>query len=125
MKKTLLSLAATLIAVTAFAYTAQAGFKIVLPVFLGNGYFQGAYGSVRNSADNAQYLFCWDFGGSGQCGARDAQGVTRSCSTTNPVHLSTIRGMDDTSFIRVYHDATGACTRIQSLTYSATEPKLP
>lgn len=125
MNKILIALLLSLTLLVAFVSAAQAGFQGVYPVVLGTNVFQGSFGSARNSADNVQYLYCWDFGASGQCGARDVQGQFRSCSTNDPVHISTIRGMDDTSYIRVYFDTSGVCTRIQSLTYSATEPKLP
>jgi hypothetical protein len=103
--------------------TAFAGWKVNYPVWISHYHFQGSFGSVRNSVDNIQYIYCQDRGTDAVCSARDSNYNTVGCSTNNLILLDVIRGMDDSSFIKVYYKG-GTCSRIEAFNTSAAGPKL-
>lgn len=113
-----------------FAGSAFSGVKESRPIVGGvypSGviWFAGAIGSVRNSADDFQNIGCRDNGTFAQCWASDSEGKSVSCVTTDATHLSVVRGMDDSSYIRVSIDRAGNCSTISSNTESRWEPKEP
>jgi hypothetical protein len=51
--------------------------------------------------------------------------VTRSCSTTDPNHLATIRSLSSDSYLIFFWNTSGVCTSVQVQTSSTNEPKAP
>jgi hypothetical protein len=123
MMKTLTS-ASVAVAALLLTTSAFGGAKSSCPVRLGADFFTGCFGSVRNSADNIQFLYCADFGNHALCYARDDDGAVGACTTNNPTHLNVIRGMDDSSYIHLTFNAAGQCTSVRSYNYSVAEPKV-
>ena len=121
MKK--LSVSIIALAIIAFSNGAFAGFKLDVPVSVTANTFSGAWGSARDGA-GGQYIGCRDDGGSAFCLARDAAGTTRSCTTNDPVHLSIIRGLTDTSRL-IVNFGGGMCTRVTGINASYYYPKEP
>jgi hypothetical protein len=106
------------------ATSAQAGIKVSYPVVIAGDYFQGAIGTARNSADSNQYLLCQDHGSYANCKARNTSGTIKSCTTTNANHLNTIRGIGDSSAVRVYFNSSANCTKVVVYQGSYFEPKV-
>lgn len=123
MKKKALYLLAITFMSTSMVTTAVAGAKFNLPVFIGSSFFQGSIGSTRNSPDTLQTIGCSDFGTFAFCSATNASGTFRSCSTSSAAHLATIRGIGDSSFIRV-DQSGGSCTGIRVEHNSTYAPKV-
>jgi hypothetical protein len=123
MMKTLTS-ASVAVAALLLTTSAFGGAKSSCPVRLGADNFTGCFGSVRNSADNMQFMFCADHGSYALCYARDHDGAVGACNTNNPTHLKVIRGMDDSSYIHLTYNPAGQCTSVKSYNYSVAEPKV-
>lgn len=90
---------------------AVAGYKITVPVYVTDSSFGGAKGTARNSADTLQYIGCRDNGSNVFCVARDAAGVTKSCTATGATNIAVFRGSTDHSRLDVRFSA-GECTSI-------------
>jgi hypothetical protein len=122
MKKLILLVSIT--AALSFTTNAISGSKISKTVNINSQYFSGSFGSVRNSSNTGEYLRCADFGSSATCIARNTANVNKVCSTSNQEHLDVIRGMDDSSYVRVFYNSSGQCTGVSSYTASYFEPKV-
>lgn len=105
--------------------TAFAGLKGTYNVVTTASSFSGSLGSARNSADAIQYIGCRDQQTVAYCYARDAVGVSKSCTTTNPTHLAMIRGWTDSTYVRINFNTAGTCTNILQSAFSQLEPKKP
>jgi hypothetical protein len=105
--------------------TAFAGLKGTYNVFTTASSFGGSLGSARNSADAVQYIGCRDQQTVAYCYGRDAAGVTKSCTTSNPTHLAMIRGWTDSVYVRINFNTAGTCTNILQSVFSQLEPKQP
>ena len=105
--------------------TAVAGLKGTYNVTTSATSFAGSLGSARNSADAIQYIGCRDQQTVAYCYGRDAAGVTKSCTTSNPTHLAMIRGWTDSTYVRISFNTAGTCTNILQSTFSQLEPKKP
>ncbi|RKG83187.1 hypothetical protein D7W79_00665 [Corallococcus exercitus] len=105
-----------------------AGAKSSQPIYVDNvnRAFSGSMGSVRNSSDTTQSLYCSSSSaGYGSCIATNASGVSVSCLTTNANLLAVIRSVNSDSYVQVTYDSTGNCTSILVGTGSNHEPKQP
>jgi hypothetical protein len=117
-------LAAGLMVTTAFA-----GSKISQPVSINDADKQanGDLGFARNTADTVQYIGCYvndtGNGGAGICQARDAAGVTRSCSTTNDFMVDTIKSLKGDSSLYFRWNEDGNCTMVIVRNRSSYAPK--
>jgi hypothetical protein len=85
----------------------------------------GDLGYVRNTPDTVQYISCTNSGTTATCNARNAGGVSRSCSTTDPAMLATIRSLPSDGYLVFYWDVNGNCTSVNVTTTSRTAPKQP
>ncbi len=101
------------------AGVAFAGYDILAEVTITDGQAVGILTDVSDSADGQQYIYCgtlsWGDGSpTGLCAARDIDGEFRSCTTTEPDHISTIQSLSSSSYLmfRWDVDAPGACTLI-------------
>jgi hypothetical protein len=105
---------------------AVAGSQFDIGVFILEGLAQGFIGSTRNSSDSVEFLNCFTQGsGIGGCSARDETGLTRSCTTTDPGHLATIRSMRGDTSVQFTWDTSGRCVTIYAAVGSQAPPKLP
>ena len=66
-----------------------------------------------------------DGGTYGICNARNAAGVTRSCSTDASNYLYIITSINSDSFVQFKWNASGKCTMLIVETKSANQPKQP
>ncbi|RKG80466.1 hypothetical protein [Corallococcus terminator] len=110
--------------------SAWAGFQQSTPVVItpANNCFGGSLGSARNSADNLQYLHVSvQASVSGLYHAsvyvRDASGASASCTTTDLKLIEVLRSVTTDSFLMVYHNGAGACSTIEVVQASSSEPK--
>jgi len=87
----------------------------------------GAFGTARNSADNVQFIYCYSTGAaSGGCVARDATGLTRTCTTTSAAQIAIIRALRNDAYVSFrWESSGGTCTRIDTSFGSRFAPKLP
>ncbi|CAM3560131.1 hypothetical protein G4177_05900 [Corallococcus sp. ZKHCc1 1396] len=106
-----------------------AGTKVSSPVVVNTvaRTFSGSLGSARNSADTQQLLICYTLtsGTTAVCQARDASGVSVSCTTTNAALLAQVRSLNSDSYLQATYDVSGNCTDIVVGTGSSFEPKVP
>jgi len=112
-----------------FAPVAQAGNKTYINVVVSTagGYAYGSIGTVRNSGDTTQTLYCsfYGSGSSAYCFARDSAGTGASCSTTDSTLIQSLRGLNSDSYLRFHFDGSGNCTQFYIVTGSMYEPKSP
>jgi len=97
------------------ANSTLAGFKYNAPVVIDDATtksFWGSFAGARNSANGIEFISCIDIRSVGQCTARDANYVSKSCITRDPVHLALIRSLSDASWLRVGYGTNGTCTSI-------------
>lgn len=121
MKKSLLLFVAVM---TYFGMVSvsQAGAQYNLPVTVSTTNIYGSFGSARNSANTVEYFYYFDYGTNVRVSARDAAGTAASCVTTDPTHLSIIRGAVDSSYLYIAI-SDGNCTSISHANGSVMEPK--
>ena len=86
-------------------------------------------GSARNSADSMQHVGCDVIAQKGSatlafCYARDAAGVSMSCTTTSPAFVARARSLASATLLNLFWDASGACTALAVENYSVYEPML-
>lgn len=107
------------VGVVAMGGHADAGYKENYTVVITPDSFEGVLSSVRNSANNTEYIGCWTEGdNSGGCSARNSAGTYKLCTTTNQVFLSTMRAINQDSFVGVRYNG-GTCTAITVESYSS------
>lgn len=125
-KKTLATI--LVLGLAAVGGTAFAGAKSVSDVYLGNGFFQGAFGSVRNSTSTSSWLRCEAYANSSSsssfmCDAYDGNQY-RSCWGNSNSLANVVIGLDSDD--RVYVQYSGStCTYIAVTKASINEPKKP
>lgn len=89
----------------------------------------GSLSAVRSSADSNQTIGCVVISESGtfsaNCLARDANGLTRNCTTTVAQHLQAIATLQGDSQLIFSWNSLGACTRIAITNDSTFAPKAP
>jgi hypothetical protein len=91
----------------------------------------GDLGYVRGTSDDVQYIGCAingngsAGGANGYCTARNAAGVTRSCSTNVPRWLDIIGSVNGDSRVFFRWDTDGKCTMIVVENSSTWSPKQP
>lgn len=79
-----------------------------------------AYGSMvgaRFSADANQYIGCALVGNStpyAACFARNSAGTAGMCTTTNPLHMDQVMGLNNEAYLYYQWNASGQCTYIYS-----------
>jgi hypothetical protein len=113
-----------LISVAAFLQftCAFAGMKSDYEVVISNTHFAGSLGSVRNSDDDTQYIYCTDYGSHASCTARDSDGTTKSCVTTDSDDVNVIHGLIDSSYLTVGY-SNGTCYSVKDRKGSQYAPK--
>jgi hypothetical protein len=89
--------------------------------FFGNS-FQGSFGTVRNSADSTQLLYCQRRNAAANCWARDVNGIVRSCTTSDPEHLAMIDSLTSSSNLYATYNADGTCGILLHRVGSVNEP---
>lgn len=108
------------------ATTAFAGAHQMQPVVVDAvGMF--AYGDLsysHNTPNVIEYIGCNSNGANAVCIARNAAGLTRSCTTANPAHLDVIHSLGTDSNLTFRWNAAGACTNVTVLNSSLTVPKV-
>jgi hypothetical protein len=111
--------------------SAVAGSKTDFPVFIDDTRMaaSGTLGSTRNTNETNSLLGCEvrsDNSGSGSygfCSARNAAGLERVCSTSNPELVAAMRSLNSDSFVEFDWDSNGQCTFISVDNSSDTAPK--
>jgi hypothetical protein len=117
MKKSIFAVSLLLVSGGAFA-----GAKFSNPVYFSGNSFQGSFGSIRNSADTIQYLYCQRRSTSASCWARNASGQYRVCNTSSPAHLDLLDSLGNSSHLYVNYDTSGTCTTLFHAIGSVYEP---
>jgi hypothetical protein len=118
---------ATLVSVAPLAH---AGFKANLNVTADpvSRFANGAMGSVRNSADNVQMMYCYATHATSAaafCVARDVVGTTVSCFTTDPNKVALVSAMTSYSYVFFTFDTSGTCTQLLVENASYYPPMVP
>ena len=105
--------------------TAVAGAKLTQPVVfdLTKGSAKGSLADARNSADTVQYIGCQIEGDFAACIAVNSAGEEHSCTTTDPVQLSTIRLINDGSYLFFRWATDGTCFQVTVRNDSRYAPK--
>lgn len=111
------------LALLAAAGSAMAGFTNHYQVNVSGNTAWGSFIGARNSADATQFIVCAsvNFSGSstyGTCQVRTAAGINKSCTTTDPAHLESIRGLSNESYIYLRWTDAGICDYIYTSTGS-------
>jgi hypothetical protein len=91
---------------------------------------EGSMGTVRNTADNVQRVYCRTFadatyGESMRCYATNAAGTTVTCGSSNATLIRSVQAAGDESFVAFSWDASGTCQTFDVLKGSHLEPKAP
>ncbi|MGH8049234.1 MAG: hypothetical protein ACREPB_01090 [Arenimonas sp.] len=108
----------TACALTAVAGAAMAGLSYSVPVNINDAYKYavGTMYGARASSDTVQYIGCYhnaySSGGSANCYAVNAAGVSRSCYTTNVNMVDAIRSISDESYIYFQWNTDGTCNYV-------------
>lgn len=105
-------------------YKASIGAPSISPTFA-----VGVMGAARATADSNSYAGCslLNSGTStiGFCTIADATGATKTCSFSNPGMAQAVASITPNSAIRLFFDASGACTQLYIDTYSFYLPATP
>jgi hypothetical protein len=104
----------------------------------GSGYAMGTLGGVRNSANTRERLACTVTrtettnsrgalvrSSTVSCGARDANGISVSCVSTQEKHAVALNGVSNDSLIEFHYDAQGTCTTLWVYESASLERKRP
>jgi len=103
------------LALIGLAATASAGLRWAYPVFISDSsrYAVGTLSDARASADSVQYIGCYhNSSNNASCYATNASGLSRSCSTSNPAHLTVIRSIGAESYVYFQWNTDGTCNYI-------------
>ena len=113
------------LAAAAFSASAIAGLKSASDVVISDtyGWAYGDVGHVYNTSDRVQYIGCTVNGASGNCYAKDVNGVYRSCWSDNASWVRTMSGVTGDSYVVFYWDANGSCTYVGVQNDSLTDRK--
>src|SRR5262249_5077931 len=114
-----------------FAQPARAGEKVATAAFVDTAskIAGGSLGTARNSSDGLQVVSC-GLSQSGNnvfasCFVRDAAGHQASCNSISPSITQTIAAVSGDSYVEFLWDASGACTFVEVINSSKSEPKIP
>lgn len=130
--KTILAVCATALALAATAVFAGNTQPAPLVIDLANQIASGDQVTVRYSRNDVELIGCgarvFDDGAGGVikfgfCQARDADGVSAFCNTTNPGLVDTILGISDFSWLSFSWNDAGQCIRIGVSTQSFYLPR--
>lgn len=116
------AIATAVLAAPAFAgYSYDTGMEV--RVYPASSYAYGGLNSARRSSDAVQYINCntnrGPFGGTlGSCNARDRNGVSASCTTTDPLAIDMMQSVGPSSAVFFMWDASGVCSYL-SITHSS------
>ncbi len=128
--KSLLNVGALLsLAVVGVATSASAGQRNNEPVYVASTYAYGSMGSARTSGDNTQYIGCYAFSyHDGDvnvgCQARDANGNSVYCYSTDPQFVQAVSAVNDESHIYfVRNSSSSQCTNITVGNHSYNQVK--
>jgi hypothetical protein len=116
----LLSAAVLVVAAALVPDFSLAGYKVSNEVHFANVTVNGqnrirVTGTImgaHNSADKVQWIYCRPHAEIGYCGARDASGAVRSCSTGDPLVINAMTGINAASHIR-FDIVTGTCRSVE------------
>ena len=127
MKKVMAFVLAAAMVVAAMAVQAKAGMKAAYPVSIGTNTASGSLGTARNSEDTVQYIGCTlraiGIDRIVSCGARDAEGQSLSCSTTNPLMADVAAAINGDSYVSFTRNESGSCVSLSVSNASHWEPK--
>ena len=109
---------------------AYAGYKASIGApSISSTFAVGVMGAARATADSNSYAGCslLNSGTStiGFCTIADATGATKTCSFSNPGMAQAVASITPNSAIRLFFDASGACTQLYIDTYSFYLPATP
>lgn len=107
---------------------ALAGFKTGQSVVISDSgqFANGDLGYVRNTPDSTEYIGCYNWSNTqAYCFARDANGNSRSCSTTFADFVAVARSLNGDSYLYFQWDSNGQCVFVEVGTGSFTAPKAP
>lgn len=89
----------------------------------------GVMGAARATADTTGYAGCSLLNSGttplGFCTITDATGSSKTCSFSNPAMVQAVASITPNSAIRLFFDASGACTQLYIDTYSFYLPATP
>jgi len=87
----------------------------------------GQLGSTFNTNNTVEYIGCNSTTNTATCVARNAAGLNRSCTTTDPETIAIIRSLTSDAVLRFQWETNGTCRigGVQVSHYSYTRPKKP
>ncbi len=92
-----------------------------------NSYARGTMADARHSADSQQLIGCTVSASVGYsyvlCEARDANGVYKSCSTSDVSMVAAAQAIGTDSYVYFRWNASGACTTVYVSNLSSIRPK--
>jgi hypothetical protein len=109
---------------------ATAGERLPSEVVVAAGGAHGSFGSVRNSSDADQFIYCSVAGyangsSNATCGAGDPAGNYGYCVTSNSILVQAAAGLRGDSYLLFQWNANGECTVISTSNGSWGAPKAP
>jgi hypothetical protein len=120
------------VAAVLFASTGHAGLKAADTVSIDsvNRTAFGAFGSVRNSANAVEFMYCYAYhyasgSSTAVCSARNSAGVTLTCSSTSAPIVAAADSLSGDSQLYFQADASGNCVFVRTLNSSQYPPKAP
>ena len=135
MRHRLIRIGCTLLVSTVIAlYTssvAHAGQRENDPITVDttSSFAAGSLGSARNSSDANQSMYCateaYPSGSFAFCTATNANGVSRTCSTSAPELIHAVESINGDSFVIFGWDTAGNCSYIYTYSGSLYAPKAP
>lgn len=119
-------------AVVLFASNGHAGLKTSDTVTIDsvNRTAFGAFGSVRNSSNAVEYMYCYAYhyassSPTAVCAARNAAGVVLTCSSSVASIVAASDSLSGDSQLYFQADASGNCTFVRTLNSTQYPPKAP
>jgi hypothetical protein len=120
-------------ATATYVSTASAGAKLPFPIVVNPilRVASGGFGTVRNSLDSSEYIYCTVTGTAagllGQCVAHDASPISLpvSCTTTNANLIGAMQELPPDAYVAFAWNAVASCTSIQIINGSRLELKKP
>ena len=116
------ALVIALLAAPAFAgYSYDTGMGV--RVYPASSYAYGGINSARRSTDTVQYIHCNTYRGPsggtlGSCNARDRNGVSASCTTSDPLAIDMMQSVGPSSVVFFMWDGSGVCSYL-SITHGS------
>lgn len=121
MHKHRFAIPALALSLAALATAASAGQRAVVPVTIDfkEVFAVGVLADARSTPDANQYIGCETTWTRGSCIARDANGMSVSCSTRDPDQLAIMRSLGSESFLIFGWNKDGTCSNLQVYNSSA------